>query len=134
MYHRQCSQCFTANLSLLKDATRPSTSHSPHKAVDKSSQLFPPECMFPEHLEAKLTRKPKDPSSSFPNPDYRNKKLMKPLQNHEISDKILFYLLHIAIFVSRFLTIWPPRRILSSQQTTINPTQSRPREDEAGFI
>ena len=40
--------------------------------------------MFPEHLEAKLTRKPKDPSSSFPNPDYRNKKLMKPLQNHEI--------------------------------------------------
>ena len=45
-------------------ATRTSTSqkhHSPRKAVDKSSQLFPPECMFCGHLEAKLTRKTERP-------------------------------------------------------------------------
>ena len=63
-YHRQCYQRFTANLSLLKDATRASTlqkHHSPRKAVDKSSQLFPPECMFCGRLEAKLTRKTERP-------------------------------------------------------------------------
>ena len=44
-YHRQCYQRFAVTLSLLKDATRTSTSqkhHSPPKAVDKEfSTPFP---------------------------------------------------------------------------------------------
>jgi hypothetical protein len=66
-YHRPCYQRFTANLHRLKDSTEASTStkhHSPRKPASlcaESSQLFPPECMFCEKLEIKVSGKTERP-------------------------------------------------------------------------
>lgn len=58
-YHRGCYQNFTKNLDRLKSIVTSNdgaiTSRSPRKPT--SSQLFPPECIFCEKLELKLSRK-----------------------------------------------------------------------------
>lgn len=58
-YHRGCYQKFTKNLDRLKSNVTSNdeaiTSRSPRKPP--SSKLFPPECIFCEKLELKLSRK-----------------------------------------------------------------------------
>ncbi|KAG0717281.1 hypothetical protein GWK47_054755 [Chionoecetes opilio] len=64
-YHRPCYQRFTANLHRLNDSTVASMStkhHSPRKLSSaESSQLFPPECMFCEKFEIKVSGKTERP-------------------------------------------------------------------------
>ncbi|KAG0720919.1 hypothetical protein GWK47_047475 [Chionoecetes opilio] len=64
-YHRPCYQRFTANLHHLNDSTVASMStkhHSPRKLSSaESSQLFPPECMFCEKFEIKVSGKTERP-------------------------------------------------------------------------
>ncbi|KAG0712094.1 hypothetical protein GWK47_002151 [Chionoecetes opilio] len=64
-YHRPCYQHFTANLHRLNDSTVASMStkhHSPRKLSSaESSQLFPPECMFFEKFEIKVSGKTERP-------------------------------------------------------------------------
>ena len=62
-YHRGCYQNFTNNLDHLKrsmPSNVPSTSRSPRKPLLSSvKQLFPPECIFCEKVELKVSGKTK---------------------------------------------------------------------------
>ena len=64
-YHRPCYQRFTANLHRLNDSTTASVStkhHSPRKqSSGESLQLFPPECIFCEKLQIKVSGKTERP-------------------------------------------------------------------------